>query len=149
MLPVASLFLITSAAPLQARVNFVRDVKPILEDNCVRCHGPDAAMRGIRLDKKERALLAVVKKKPDDSLLYNVAKIGSMPPGPKKLTPGELETLRKWIAEGARWPKGLELVGKNPFVSARNLSAELAAASARHAPFQSLRKPSQWRSDCL
>jgi len=103
-------------APLVARVNFVRDVKPILENNCVRCHGEDGAMRGIRLDKKERALMTVVPKKPDDSLLYNMAKIGAMPPGPQKLTSAQLETLRKWIAEGAHWPKGIELVGKNPFL---------------------------------
>ena len=106
-----------AASPLSliAKVNFVRDVKPILENNCVRCHGPDAAMRGIRLDRKERALMALVPRKPDDSLLYNIAKIGAMPPGPAKLTPTQLATLRKWIAEGARWPKGVELTGKNPF----------------------------------
>lgn len=104
--------------PLHARVNFVRDVKPILEYNCVRCHGPDAAMKGIRLNTKERALMSVVPGKPDDSMLYNIAKVGRMPPGPKKLTPQQLETLRKWIAEGARWPKGVELEGKNPFVVA-------------------------------
>ena len=112
----ALLFLIF-AAPALARVNFVRDVKPILENHCVRCHGEDRAMRGIRLDKKQRALMAVVPRKPDESLLYNVAKIGAMPPGPQKLTPLELETLRKWISEGARWPKGVELVGKNPFIA--------------------------------
>ena len=105
------------ATPLIAKVNFVRDVKPILENNCVRCHGADTSSRGIRLDYKERALMALVPKKPDDSLLYNVAKIGAMPPGPTKLTPAQLETLRKWIAEGARWPKGVQLVGKNPFLA--------------------------------
>ena len=110
--------LLVSSAPLVARVNFVRDVKPILENHCVRCHGEDAAMRGIRLNRKERALMTVVKKKPDDSLLYNVVKIGAMPPGPQKLAPAELETLRKWILEGARWPNGVELVGKNPFLGA-------------------------------
>jgi len=110
--------LLAAVTPLCARVNFVRGVKPILENNCVRCHGPDGAMRGIRLDHKERALMSVVPGKPDDSLLYNIVKIGAMPPGPKKLTEAELETLRKWIAEGAHWPKGVELVGKNPFVVA-------------------------------
>ncbi|HYL39365.1 MAG TPA: c-type cytochrome domain-containing protein [Bryobacteraceae bacterium] len=109
---------IASAARLAARVNFARDVKPILENHCVRCHGAGAAMRGVRMDRRERALLVVVKKKPDDSLLYTTAKVGVMPPGPKKLTPVELETLRKWIAEGAGWPDGVELVGKNPFAAA-------------------------------
>ena len=113
------LLLLACCAPVLGRVNFVRDVKPILENNCVRCHGEDGAMRGIRLDKKERALMTVVPKKPDDSLLYNIIKIGAMPPGSQKLTAAQLETLRKWIAEGAHWPKGLELVGKNPFLGFR------------------------------
>lgn len=113
-----ALLIVVCPAPLWASVNFLRDVKPILEGHCVRCHGPDLAMRGIRLNTKERALLVVVKKKPEDSLLYTTAQVGVMPPGPKKLTPAELETLRKWIMEGARWPKGVELVGKNPFATA-------------------------------
>jgi len=103
--------------PLEARVDFVREVKPILENHCVRCHGPNGAMRGIRLDKRERAWMIVEKKKPEDSVLYMVSKAGIMPPGKDKVTSAELEVLRKWIAEGARWPKGLQLIGKNPFLS--------------------------------
>jgi len=99
------------------RVDFVRDVKPILETHCVRCHGRDGAMRGIRLDMREMALMIVVKKKPDESILYLITKGGMMPPGKDKVTPVELEVIRKWIVEGARWPKGLELTGKNPFVT--------------------------------
>ncbi len=94
------------------RVNFIRDVKPILEDNCVRCHDADSVMRGVRLDRKDRAMMQIVKKKPDDSPLYNVSKSGIMPPGGTKLTMVEIETLRKWIAEGATWPNGTELVGR-------------------------------------
>jgi hypothetical protein len=70
-------------------------------------------MRGVRLDRKDRAMMQIVKKKPGDSPLYNISKAGIMPPGGKKLTPAEIETLRKWIAEGARWPNGAELVGRN------------------------------------
>ncbi|HEV2689888.1 MAG TPA: hypothetical protein VGV35_15120, partial [Bryobacteraceae bacterium] len=73
--------------------------------------------RGIRLDKRERAWMVLVKKKPEDSVLYLITKSGRMPPGKDIVTPVELELLRKWIAEGARWPKDLQLVGKNPFLS--------------------------------
>jgi hypothetical protein len=104
-------------APALARVNFVRDVKPILENHCVRCHGSEVAMKRVRLNTKQRAMLVVVAKKPDDSLLYTTVKAGIMPPGPRKPSAAELETLRKWIEEGARWPDGVELVGKNPFVT--------------------------------
>jgi uncharacterized membrane protein len=110
------LTLALACAIFGAKVNFVRDVKPILENRCVRCHGAENAMRGLRLDKKERAMLAIVPRQPDDSAVYNAAKSGFMPPGGPKLAPAEIETLRRWIAEGARWPKGIELTGKNPFL---------------------------------
>lgn len=99
-----------------ASVNFVRDVKPILENHCVRCHGNGAAMRGLRLDQRERAWMAITKKKPDDSRIYLASKSGFMPPGDKKLSSVELNTLRLWILKGAKWPKGVELEGKNPFL---------------------------------
>ncbi|HEV8146789.1 MAG TPA: c-type cytochrome domain-containing protein [Bryobacteraceae bacterium] len=108
------------ATPAVAKVKFLRDVKPILENHCVRCHGDSGAMKGLRVDKKERAMLALVAKKPDESRIYLAAKTGFMPPGQKKLSPAELETLRRWIAEGAKWPKGVELVGKNPFATDSN-----------------------------
>jgi mono/diheme cytochrome c family protein len=112
--------ILASAAPAIAKVKFLRDVKPILENHCVRCHGDSGAMKGLRVDKKERAMMAIVAKKPGESRVYLAAKAGFMPPGQKKLSPEELETLRRWIAEGAKWPKGVELVGKNPFATGGN-----------------------------
>ena len=46
------------AAPLPAKVEFNRDVRPILADNCFYCHGPDAGHREaeLRLDIREEAL---------------------------------------------------------------------------------------------
>jgi mono/diheme cytochrome c family protein len=109
------LVLLVAAVPLWAKVNFVREVKPILELRCVRCHGDDRAMKNLRLDRRDRAMSAIVPGKPEESSLYLAAKVGFMPPG-AKLSPDELETLRKWIAEGARWPKNTQLQPKNPFV---------------------------------
>jgi len=110
------LALLLLASPAFAKVNFVREVKPILENHCVRCHGDERAMKHLRLDSRDRALRAIVPGKPDESTLYLSPKIGFMPPGPEKLSPGQLDTLRKWIAEGARWPKKIQLQAKNPFV---------------------------------
>ncbi|HTS75889.1 MAG TPA: c-type cytochrome domain-containing protein [Bryobacteraceae bacterium] len=104
------------AGPVFARVNFVRDVKPILELYCVRCHGPEAAMKNLRLNRRERAMLVIVPHKPEESRLYLAAKSGFMPPGERKLSLAQLEILRRWIAEGARWPKNVELTPKNPFL---------------------------------
>lgn len=105
------------AVPLFAKVNFVRDVQPILELRCVRCHGAESAQRNLRLHRKDRAMMVIVPKKPEESRLYLAAKSGFMPPGGPKLPDAEIETLRKWIAEGAHWPKNVELSAKNPFLT--------------------------------
>ncbi len=98
-------------------VNFGRDVLPILSDNCLACHGADESNRKakLRLDTREGATrshrdrAAVVPGKPAASAL--VARITSadpdelMPPldSHKKLTPAQIQTLTRWIAEGAPW----------------------------------------------
>lgn len=102
------------ALPLSAKVDFRRDVQPILETRCVRCHGPDVAMKNLRLNRKDRAMMAIVPKKPEESRLYLAVESGYMPPAGKKLPDREIETLRKWIAEGACWPKDVELTAKQP-----------------------------------
>jgi hypothetical protein len=104
------------ALPLSAKVDFMRDVKPILEIRCVRCHGAESAQRNLRLHRKDRAMLVIVPTKPEESRLFLAARSGFMPPGGPKLSPAELETLRKWIAEGARWPKKVELAARSPFL---------------------------------
>lgn len=99
-------------------VDFNFEVRPILSDKCFRCHGPDARERkaGLRLDTKESAfgesesgLCAIVPGKPDESEL--VARITStdeserMPPKSlgRTLTPHEIDTLKRWVAQGAEW----------------------------------------------
>jgi hypothetical protein len=108
MLPLVSL-------PLMAKVDFVREVKPILEIRCVRCHGAEIAMKHLRLNRKDRAMMVIVAKRPEESQLFLAARSGAMPPGGPMLSGAELETLRKWIAEGAHWPKNVELIARSPF----------------------------------
>jgi mono/diheme cytochrome c family protein len=115
------LFASLSAAALaqedRRAVDYNRDVRPILSDNCFACHGPDATHReaDLRLDKEASAkedrggYAAIVSGKPDESeLLRRVASEDEserMPPAEtgEALTPGEIETLRRWIAAGAPW----------------------------------------------
>jgi Protein of unknown function (DUF1553)/Protein of unknown function (DUF1549)/Planctomycete cytochrome C/Concanavalin A-like lectin/glucanases superfamily len=102
------------AAPLQ----FNRDIRPILADNCFACHGPDGAARkaDLRLDHRGLALKggksgapALVPEEPGKSEL--VRRISSkdpdelMPPtkSNKQLTPAQIVTLKTWIAEGASY----------------------------------------------
>src|SRR5689334_19732497 len=98
------------------KVDFNRDVRPILSDKCFACHGPDEPKRKaeLRLDTPEglqaeaaSGSVAVVPGKPDESELY--VRIASddpeerMPPAKsgKSLTEAEAQTLKAWIEQGA------------------------------------------------
>src|SRR5262249_29987096 len=43
-------------APADVKIDFVRDIKPILENSCIRCHGPERPRSHFRLDSREAAL---------------------------------------------------------------------------------------------
>jgi Protein of unknown function (DUF1553)/Protein of unknown function (DUF1549)/Concanavalin A-like lectin/glucanases superfamily/Planctomycete cytochrome C len=95
------------------KVEYNRDVRPILIENCFACHGPDSAARkaDLRLDQRDMAMDggAIVPGKPDESPLveriYSTSKSEVMPPHKtnKKLTDAEKATLKRWIAEGAEY----------------------------------------------
>ena len=101
--------------PIPAKIEFNRDIRPILSDNCFYCHGPDPKHREakLRLDIREEAVAkdAFVPGQPDKSEL--VSRITTtdeddlMPPpdSHKKLTPRQKEVLKQWIAQGAGYQK--------------------------------------------
>ena len=96
-----------------SKVEFNRDIRPLLSENCYSCHGPDKNRRKaeLRLDHRDSALEieAIVPGKPDESEL--VARIMSddedeiMPPreSHKTLTADQKELLKAWIAQGAEY----------------------------------------------
>jgi len=96
-------------------VNFNRDIRPILSDKCFACHGPDEKHRKakLRLDVEKVALDrgAIVPGKPTESeLIERITaedEIERMPPAKtgKKLSTTEIELLRKWIEQGAKYEK--------------------------------------------
>ena len=100
------------------RVDFSRDVRPILSDRCFTCHGPDEATRkvGLRLDTEEGARQArgthtpIVPGNPAASeVMKRVAPerpAMRMPPPYSDRTPlseREVAILRAWIEQGAKW----------------------------------------------
>jgi mono/diheme cytochrome c family protein len=102
----------TAAGP----VSFNRDIRPIMSRTCFRCHGPDASSRraNMRLDQREDALKPKARSRPivpgDPEKSEIVQRIFAsdalvMPPASANLTltPAEKETIRRWIAEGARY----------------------------------------------
>lgn len=115
---VAALAIASSASAADPKIDFNRDVRPILSNNCFFCHGPDEKERkggdkGLRLDTADGFFedlgghAAVVKGKPDASeLIKRVISTDNdtvMPPAKsgKKLSAKEVETLKLWIAQGA------------------------------------------------
>lgn len=88
-------------------IDFNRDIRPILSDNCFYCHGPDdtTRMAGIRLDTKEGALAALSAGQAGDRLYLRVAHADPkrrMPPpsAGRTLTAAQIELIQKWIASG-------------------------------------------------
>ena len=107
-----------SAAQGSARtVEFNRDVRPILSEGCFSCHGPNAATRqaGLRLDIAEGPFAdrgryggpVILRRNPDESLLIHRIteenERARMPRGRAALRPDQIDTLRRWIDEGAEY----------------------------------------------
>ena len=98
-------------------VDFQREIRPILSDNCFLCHGPDKGTRmmDLRLDTKEGAFTArksgapIVPGNPAASLLYQRIftddKARVMPPVHSKraLTADQKDVIKRWIEQGAPW----------------------------------------------
>ncbi len=109
------------AAVLAAPVDFVRDVRPILQKRCYECHGAEKQKSGLRLDLKQAAFkggdehgASVVAGQTDKSPLLRLVtsedKDERMPSKGEPLLPAEIEILTHWIQEGAVWPDGVDLV---------------------------------------
>jgi hypothetical protein len=109
---------LASVACAAPRVDFNRDVRPLLSDNCLACHGPDAkkVKAGLRLDLREVATkplksgeTAIVPGKPGKSALvrriFAADADDLMPPAEshKTLTLAQKELLKRWISEGAEY----------------------------------------------
>ena len=106
-------------------IDFVRDVQPVLEFNCVSCHRADNAKGKLRLDAKEHAFKSkdvITPGDPEVSALYWMTTLPAeddetMPPIKNEekdypLRKAEQEILKKWIKEGAKWPNGVKLTPK-------------------------------------
>ena len=102
-----------------ANVDFVREVRPILEKHCYECHAETRQKSGLRLDVKSAALKGGDKHAPDvvpgkaagSPLIKFITTTDDdevMPPKGERLSATEIETLTRWINEGAMWPDGVD-----------------------------------------
>ena len=116
----AALVVISLSPARGAGVDFVREVRPILEKHCYSCHGAKKQKSGMRLDIKSEAFKggdrwgpSVIAGKADESPLIQLItsddEESRMPPKGDPLTGVEIRTLTTWIDEGAVWPDGIDL----------------------------------------
>lgn len=110
-----------AAVPAGQELSFNTHIQPILSENCYHCHGPDSGTREpksepLRLDREKYAFEnredgkpVIVKGDPGASLLIRLLKTQDseeiMPPpkSHKELTPEQIATVERWVAEGAEY----------------------------------------------
>jgi len=120
------------------KVDFVQDVQPVLEFNCVACHREGHAKGGLRLDNAESAFAggdsghSIVPGRSSASLVYTSTILPEdhddlMPPTSKggPLAKDVTDILRYWIDQGARWPSGLTLTPKKAGDAPAGVNMEL------------------------
>jgi hypothetical protein len=91
-----ALLLLAVGSAMAADIDFTRDVQPILAENCVRCHGPNAPMAGLRLDGQP---------KPSSVILTRVTASDPkvrMPMGGPALTGAKVDVIRQWVLGGGK-----------------------------------------------
>ncbi len=130
--------LLIAAEAVPAKLEFNRDIRPILSDKCFVCHGPDSAKRaaGLRLDQRDAATAerdgakAIV---PHDSSKSDVfRRISStdpdeqMPPPASsvKLSPAEIDLLKQWIDQGAEYQPHWSFIPPKMVVPPKTLQSE-------------------------
>jgi ankyrin repeat protein len=96
-----------------AKVDFQRDVQPILKANCIGCHGPTQQMNNFRLDRRRDAMrggtIAVIAPGSSQSShlylrLISRDTIGMPMPPTGSLPREQTETIKNWIDQGVEWP---------------------------------------------
>ena len=114
VVPLALLFLAPAAKAddAAAKVDFARDIRPVLSNTCFKCHGPAVQKSKLRLDRRDDAVKAgaIVPGKPEESILIDRVcepsdEDGRMPPpdAGERLTEEQIAKLRTWIAQGAEY----------------------------------------------
>jgi len=116
------------ASRAHAEIDFVKDIKPILEERCLKCHLGEKPRGGLLMDTKEHLLKGGKEKKAKvlipgkgaESEMFKLVNLpeddeNRMPPlvSEKPLPKDQAAKLKTWIDEGAKWPDGLVLKSVN------------------------------------
>ena len=98
------------------KVDFVKQIQPIFEKSCIKCHGPEKQKGGLRLDQKDAALKGgkdAVRSCPGDATKSDLYRRITLPDGSDDMMPNqgsvlskaETDLIRDWINQGATWPE--------------------------------------------
>lgn len=122
---IASLSVATAATAQSLKPDFVKEVQPILETHCVRCHQESKTKGGLRMDNKADFFdggsdeESVVAGDPEASGVIRRITLrpideGFMPEKGRHLEADEIKTLIAWVKDGAHWPEGVTLTAREP-----------------------------------
>src|SRR5437867_1542310 len=100
----------------QESVSFTKDIQPILQNNCWKCHGEAMQLSKLDLRTRDAALKggekggAIVPGKADESRLYRRVAGLEKPAMPMDgtLTGEQVSSIKAWIDQGAHWDAGAE-----------------------------------------
>jgi len=109
---------------MASEIDFHRDIRPILEFNCVSCHQESDDKGGLRMDVASHFYEggsqgdALVKGDAEASLIVDLVTLPEddpdvMPPKGRLLHEEEVAKLKQWIQEGAEWPEDFVLIARN------------------------------------
>lgn len=122
----------------QEKIDFAKDILPVLEDRCIKCHGPEKQKGKLRLDTREFTVEHVVKPGDADGselierIILPPGHDDIMPPKGDPLTEKQVAAFKQWINEGAEWPEAGEAVvvaqAETAPEAAEEKPAEVAAA---------------------
>ena len=97
--------------------SFDIDIRPLLKERCIECHGPEKQKADLRLDAKPHAFKGgesgpaiLVSKSADSPLFKRITATGDerMPPKGEPLTSVQISNIKAWIDAGAIWPENAE-----------------------------------------
>ncbi len=112
--PAADEAVSTDSTASKEKIDFVRDVQPLLKRHCFKCHASDKREGGFRLDVRSAAFaggdegIAIRKGESGNSSL--ITRVSGedpdvvMPPEGDRLTPAEVDVLKQWVDQGSIWP---------------------------------------------
>ena len=139
----------TVLAGAETKIDFKRQVQPLLAQRCYECHGEKKQKSGVRFDRKSAAFKGGDSGKPalvaghsaDSPLLQRILSTDPeemMPPKGEKLSTDQIALLKQWIDEGATWPDDASSVDNKPWAYEKPIRSALPVVQNKKWPRNSI-----------